>query len=182
MTRQHASFDVNLAPAARVFFRQADTSLQRRLDGCFEVRSLRDRKRIHQAGLSHHDIMAVRCARDQGTRERRVLVSARSCRRAGVLDPPNLLCNNFRMPRFRWNDWNTEHIARHGVTPAEAEAVVVSGSIRRSGTGKYKAIGRSSGGRWIQAVYVFDPPGVVYVIHARPLTNSEKRRARRKLR
>jgi len=86
------------------------------------------------------------------------------------------------MTRFRWNDWNIEHIARHGVTAAEAEAVVVSGSSRRAGTGKYKAIGRGSAGRWIQAMYIFDPPGVVYVIHARPLTKSEKRRVRRKLR
>lgn len=28
------------------------------------------------------------------------------------------------MARFRWNDWNVAHIAKHGVTPAEAEAVV----------------------------------------------------------
>jgi hypothetical protein len=25
---------------------------------------------------------------------------------------------------FRWNDWNREHIAVHGVTPLEAEYVV----------------------------------------------------------
>jgi len=25
---------------------------------------------------------------------------------------------------FRWNDWNTEHIERHGVSPDEAERVV----------------------------------------------------------
>ena len=25
---------------------------------------------------------------------------------------------------FRWNDWNIEHIAEHGVSPEEAEWVV----------------------------------------------------------
>ncbi len=85
------------------------------------------------------------------------------------------------MPRFRWNDWNAEHIARHGVTPAEAEAVVRHGGVRRIGDGRYKAIGRGQGGRWIQVIYIFDPPGVEYVIHARPLSESEKRRVRRLL-
>jgi hypothetical protein len=26
--------------------------------------------------------------------------------------------------RFRWNDWNRDHIAMHGVAPEEAEYVV----------------------------------------------------------
>jgi hypothetical protein len=25
---------------------------------------------------------------------------------------------------FRWNEWNTEHVAQHGVTPEAAEEVV----------------------------------------------------------
>jgi hypothetical protein len=32
----------------------------------------------------------------------------------------------------------------------------------------------------LQVVYIFDPPGVIYVIHARPLTESEKRRLRQR--
>jgi len=83
------------------------------------------------------------------------------------------------MARFRWNDWNVEHIARHGVRPAEAEDVVKAGDRRRLELDKYKAVGRGSGGRWLQVIYIFDPPGVVYVIHARPLTDREKRRARK---
>jgi uncharacterized DUF497 family protein len=80
------------------------------------------------------------------------------------------------MPRYRWNAWNIEHIAQHGVRPAEAESVVTTGERRKIGDKKYKAIGRGTGGRWLQAIYIFDPPGVVYVIHARPLTESEKHR------
>jgi hypothetical protein len=47
------------------------------------------------------------------------------------------------------------------------------------GDGKYLVRGRSDSGQWLQSIYVFDPPGVVYVIHARPLTDAEKRNTRR---
>ena len=83
------------------------------------------------------------------------------------------------MARFRWNAWNVEHIAAHGVKPPEAELVVETSDRRRIGEKKYKCVGRGSGGRWLQVIYIFDPPGIVYVIHARPLTDSEKHRARR---
>ena len=84
------------------------------------------------------------------------------------------------MPRFRWNDWNIEHIGRHGVKQSEAERVVTTGERRRVGEGKYKAIGRGVGDRWMQVIYIFDPPGVTYVIHARPLNDAEKRRVRKR--
>jgi len=86
---------------------------------------------------------------------------------------------------FRWNDWNIEHIAEHGVDPEEAELV-----IRRAerpypthrGDGKWLVWGRGRGGRLIQVVFVEDEDGTVYVIHARPLTEHEKRRWRRRMR
>jgi hypothetical protein len=56
---------------------------------------------------------------------------------------------------FRWNDWNLEHVAEHGVDPDEAEG---------------------------QVVFVIDEDDLVYVIHARPLTEKERRRHRRWLR
>jgi hypothetical protein len=40
--------------------------------------------------------------------------------------------------------------------------------------------GRGGGGRWLQAIYVLDDDGTVFVIHARPMTDREKRRWRRK--
>jgi hypothetical protein len=45
---------------------------------------------------------------------------------------------------FRWNAWNVEHIARHGIGPAEAQYIVgrARGSLRRErGDGKYLAMG-----------------------------------------
>jgi len=84
---------------------------------------------------------------------------------------------------FRWNDCNVEHVDKHGVTPDEAE-MVVSGAKRpfprKIGEDKWLAWGRGQGGRFLQVVFVLDDDGAVYIIHARPLTTSEKRRFRRR--
>lgn len=83
---------------------------------------------------------------------------------------------------FKWIHWNVEHIARHGVTPEEAEAAVRSARRpfpRSVGEGKLLVWGRSAGGRWLQVVFVVEVDERVFVIHARPLTDREKRRLRR---
>jgi hypothetical protein len=84
---------------------------------------------------------------------------------------------------YRWNAWNSGHIAEHGVEPAEAEGVVDAARApwpRYEGNGKYTVRGQALTGRWLQVIFVIDPPGVVYVIHARPLTEREKRATRRR--
>ena len=49
---------------------------------------------------------------------------------------------------------------------------------------KWRVVGRGRGGRWLQVIFVFDPEeeDTAYVIHARPLTDREKKRERRKCR
>lgn len=82
---------------------------------------------------------------------------------------------------FRWNEWNVDHIAGHGVRSGEAQYVVerpARGFPRYDGGRKYRAWGQTAAGRYLQVVYIFSPPGVVYVIHARDLTEAEKRRLR----
>lgn len=81
---------------------------------------------------------------------------------------------------FRWNAWNLEHIGRHGVSPQEAEQVVRGGQPRYRADGKYLVQARGSGGRWLQVVYVLDDDSRVFVIHARPMTDREIRRRRRR--
>jgi uncharacterized DUF497 family protein len=85
---------------------------------------------------------------------------------------------------FRWNEWNTEHIERHGVSPEEAERVVEGARppypLDR-GDDKWLVWGRGQGDRWIQVVFVVDADGTIFVIHARPLTENERRRGRRRL-
>jgi len=83
---------------------------------------------------------------------------------------------------FRWNDQNVEHIAGNGVDPEEAEQVVENGEPpwpRYRGDGRYLVWGRGRGDRLLQVVFVLDPDDAIYIIHARPLTEREKRRYRR---
>jgi uncharacterized DUF497 family protein len=81
---------------------------------------------------------------------------------------------------FRWNDWNLGHATRHGVGVEECQRLVQLGRPRHMGNNKYRVQGRGVGGRLIQAIYVIDPGGTIYVIHARPLTDREKRRWRKR--
>jgi uncharacterized DUF497 family protein len=81
---------------------------------------------------------------------------------------------------FRWVQWNLEHATRHGVSVAECERLVLSGRYRQGKGGKYRAVGRGNGGRWIQVVFALTEDDEVFVIHARPLTESEKHRERRR--
>lgn len=81
---------------------------------------------------------------------------------------------------FRWIDWNLEHATKHGVSIAEIEHVTRRGQPRHEGDGKYKIVGQTENGQWIQVIYLYDPDGTVFVIHARRLTSREKRRERRR--
>jgi hypothetical protein len=86
---------------------------------------------------------------------------------------------------FRWNAWNLEHATRHGVTPEEAEHVVRfarSPYPRHHRKDTWLVVGRADGGRVIEVVYLIDPDGTVYIIHAMPLSarrRSHRRRRRR---
>jgi uncharacterized DUF497 family protein len=87
------------------------------------------------------------------------------------------------MYEFRWNSRNIDHIGEHGLDPGHAEFVVnhpARGFPRREADHKFRAWGQTMDGQYLQVVYIFDPPGVVYVIHARRLTQNEKRRAQRR--
>jgi uncharacterized DUF497 family protein len=87
---------------------------------------------------------------------------------------------------FRWNAWNLGHATQHGVSPSEAEGLVRGARPpypHRIGEDKWLAIGVGQGGRLIQVVFLYDSDGVtVYIIHARPLTDRERKRFRRRSR
>ena len=85
--------------------------------------------------------------------------------------------------QFRWNDWNREHIAKHGVETEEAELIVRQARApfpTEIGDDKLLVQGEGHGGRFLQVIYVLDPDETVFVIHARPLSDREKRRYRRR--
>jgi hypothetical protein len=84
---------------------------------------------------------------------------------------------------FRWNEWNLAHVAEHGVEGLEAEFVV--NRARKPwpefiGNGKWRVWGPTEVGRLLQVIYVLDADRAVYVIHARELNRSDKRRYRKR--
>jgi uncharacterized DUF497 family protein len=83
---------------------------------------------------------------------------------------------------FRWIIWNIQKCDVHGVRPSEAEEIV-NGAMRpyprRIDNGKIMVRGQTRDGRWLQVIYVLETGNVVFVIHARPLTETEKRQIRR---
>ncbi len=86
---------------------------------------------------------------------------------------------------IRWNADNVDHLAVHGVLPEEAEDVLRHAQPpypRAIGGGKLVVWGQTEGGTYLQVIFIFSPPGVVYVIHARPLTDRDKKRLRRQRR
>jgi uncharacterized DUF497 family protein len=87
--------------------------------------------------------------------------------------------------RFRWNDWNVDHIANHGVSPGEAEYLVNharSPYPRRIRDEKFYVAGQAPDGSYLQVIFVLDPDETVFVIHARPLTERERAIYRRSIR
>jgi uncharacterized DUF497 family protein len=87
--------------------------------------------------------------------------------------------------QFRWIDWNRDHVAEHGVGWEEAEMVIRLAERpfpERISDDKFLVIGKGNGGRFLQVIYVIDPDDTIFVIHARPLTDREKARYRRRRR
>ena len=86
---------------------------------------------------------------------------------------------------FRWESWNAEHVCEHGVTTSEAEWVAAHARppfLTRRENDKWMAKGQTWAGRYLQVVFVYDPEDTVFVLHARPLTENEKRQLRRRWR
>src|SRR5438552_4046880 len=104
-----------------------------------------------------------------------------------------------------WDDTNREHLAKHDVTPGEAEEVVRGASPpfpRSAGDGKYMVWGSTSNGRLLQVLFAYKRPEdvpfeslssedwavigagsvarVIRVIHAMDLTPKMKRQYRRR--
>jgi uncharacterized DUF497 family protein len=88
------------------------------------------------------------------------------------------------MLEFRWNDWNLDHATRHGVSREEAESLVQSARApfpQQIGDDKLLVVGRGRGDRFAQVIYLTDDDGTLYIIHAMPLTDRQKRQLRRRL-
>ncbi|MCG0277750.1 MAG: BrnT family toxin [Thermanaeromonas sp.] len=88
-----------------------------------------------------------------------------------------------RIKGFKWDTWNTGHIARHRVRPEEAEEVFFNEPLFRKGrSGTYMALGPTDDGRLLTVIYAVRPGGEVYVVTARDMDHKERRLYRRERR
>jgi uncharacterized DUF497 family protein len=86
---------------------------------------------------------------------------------------------------FKWIAWNHNKIAMHNVGIDEVEYAVnhpMRGYPRRVEDDKRLVWGQTVEGAYLQVVYAIEPDNRVFVIHARPLNDNEKRRLRRRRR
>ena len=75
-----------------------------------------------------------------------------------------------------WDDWNIEHIARHGVT--RDEAMEVCGGrfiVLRGYTGRFIIVGQSIDGRALSIVVEPEDEWKYYVVTARSASRGERR-------
>lgn len=80
---------------------------------------------------------------------------------------------------FRWIEWNVDHATRHGCTIAEITHLLLNpprGFPRKVGNQKRQVIGRGTGDRVMEVMYLLDDDDTFFVIHAMPLTTRRRRR------
>ncbi|MDI6606385.1 MAG: BrnT family toxin [Candidatus Omnitrophota bacterium] len=78
---------------------------------------------------------------------------------------------------FEWDIKNTGHIAQHSVIPEEAEETCFHNPlILRSRHGRYLVLGQTESGRYLTVVIQPKPGGIVRVITAREMNNTERQR------
>lgn len=83
---------------------------------------------------------------------------------------------------FDWDEANVGHIARHGITPEEAEEVVraaaVAGETVRHGESRTVVAGETAGGRTV-VVVVTARKDRIRVVTAYPANRSQRARYRK---
>lgn len=89
-----------------------------------------------------------------------------------------------RVHELVWDERAEAHIARHHVSPREVEECVFDGRTRfyRTRGGRYLALGVTESGRYLLVVLRAVGSGSAYVITARNMTASERKRYRRESR
>jgi uncharacterized DUF497 family protein len=82
---------------------------------------------------------------------------------------------------FDWDEENIVHIEMHAFTPEEVEEVFAGDhKVRRTREKRYIALGRTFDGRLAFVVFRRMPGGLIRVITARDMDDSERRLLRHK--
>lgn len=80
-----------------------------------------------------------------------------------------------------WDEWNIEHIARHGVDPEEVEQTCNSRHlIRRGKQGTYTLTGQTKDGRYLTIILAPRGKGSFYPVTARDSDNKERKLFKKK--
>ena len=77
---------------------------------------------------------------------------------------------------FEWDEDNIEHIARHGVNPEEVEdACYDKPYVMKGRNGTYLIYGQTGDGRYLLTVARYKGRGIIRVITARDMNDTERR-------
>jgi len=82
------------------------------------------------------------------------------------------------LARLDWDTWNSEHIARHGVTREQVQEAVAGDTVTRATyKSRFLVLGPTRAGRMLAVVIgpVPGQPGAFYTFSARPASRSERR-------
>ena len=78
---------------------------------------------------------------------------------------------------FLWDDRTIAHVARHGLRPEEVDETLENDyRTLTTRNGFYMLLGRSAAGRYISIIFDLLGDGKAWVITARDMTQTEKRR------
>jgi uncharacterized DUF497 family protein len=81
--------------------------------------------------------------------------------------------------RLDWDEWNIEHIAKHGITREQVEQVIASGETiaRESRKNRFLVLGPTREGQLLAVVFGPTPnePGAFYTFSARTASRQERR-------
>lgn len=83
-----------------------------------------------------------------------------------------------RIDRLVWDDWNREHLTKHGVSPEEVEEVVAGEPlVRETYKQRLLLIGSNLSGRMLTVILgpVPGQPHAYYPFSARPASRRERR-------
>lgn len=76
-----------------------------------------------------------------------------------------------RLGRFGWDAANSRHVERRGVSPREAEEVILEQPLfRRTRCDRFIAYGRTVDGRYLTVIFCLKQGDIVRVITARAMT------------
>lgn len=81
----------------------------------------------------------------------------------------------WRITAFDWDEYNLEHVERHGVEDYEVEEVFDGSVYVRRVRDAYTILGSTSAGRRLFVVIARREGGVIRPITARDMTRSERR-------